>query len=110
MSQVTYQASFSGDNRDDSAPESTSPGGPDVVRWQVVARTAGLIPAQIMAGRLQAEGIPARAWQEAAGQAIGLTVGLLGTGYVAVPVELAEPAERILASDADSLEDFDDVP
>ena len=34
--------------------------------WEVVSQAAGLLPAQIMAGRLQSEGIPARAWQEGA--------------------------------------------
>ena len=74
----------------------TTPGGDKEIRWKVVARTSGLMPATIMAGRLQAENIPARAWQEGAGQAMGLTVGLLGTGYVAVPEEYADLALEIL--------------
>ena len=77
----------------------TTPDGSEAVRWQVVAKQAGLMQATIVAGRLQAAGIPARTWQEGAGQAIGLTVGLLGTGYVAVPEEYAEQAEAILAED-----------
>jgi hypothetical protein len=60
-----------------------------------------------LAGRLQAEGIPARAWQEAAGQALGLTVGLLGTGYVAVPAGLADQAREILA-DVAEVEEVED--
>lgn len=71
-------------------------GGSEEVRWEVVAQTAGLTPATIIAGRLQAEGIPARAWQEGAGRALGLTVGLLGTGYVTVPEEYAAAARRVL--------------
>jgi hypothetical protein len=67
------------------------------VHWVVIAHTAGLVPAQIIAGRLQAEGIMARAWGESAGVALGLTVGLLGTGYVGVPEELVEEAQAILA-------------
>ena len=70
------------------------------IKWQVVAKEPGLAPAQIIANRLVSEGIPARAWQEGAGQAFGLTVGLLGTGYVAVPEEFEEEAKAILAMSA----------
>ncbi len=80
-----------------SLPQETTPGGSDEVRWEIVATAPGIAVAHIIAGRLQAEGIPARAWQEAAGQAIGLTVGLLGTGYVSVPQEFADQAREILA-------------
>jgi hypothetical protein len=66
---------------------------------------SGLTQAAIIAGRLQAEGIPARAWQEGAGQALGLTVGLLGTGYVAVPAELVEEAEAVLDEEFEVDED-----
>lgn len=76
--------------------QQTTPNGKREVHWRVVAQTAGLLPAQIMVGRLQAEGIPARAWQEGAGQAHGLIVGKLGTGHVEVPEEYAEEATRIL--------------
>jgi hypothetical protein len=69
---------------------------PQSVKWEVVARMPGLTPAaEILAARLHSEGIPARAYQEAGG-AIGLTVGLLGIGYVAVPEEYAEEALSIL--------------
>lgn len=74
----------------------TSPGGQEEVRWRVVAQTPGLTPATVLAGRLGAEGIPARVWQESAGRAIGLTVGLLGTGYVAVPEEFVDEATTVL--------------
>jgi hypothetical protein len=68
---------------------------PQYITWEVVARMPGLTPAQILAARLHSEGIPARAYQEASG-AIGLTVGLLGIGYVAVPEEFADEALAIL--------------
>lgn len=76
--------------------DETTPGGRKEIRWETVAQTMGLMQATIIAGRLQAEGIPARAWQEAAGQAFGLLVGALGTGHVAVPEEYAEKALAIL--------------
>lgn len=81
--------------------QEATPGQQEPVRWEVVARMPGLTPATIVAGRLQAEGIPARAWQEGAGQALGLTVGLLGTGYVAVPESYAEKALDLLSESAE---------
>lgn len=82
---------------DDAQSGETTPGGKEPARWVTVYRTLGLAPAQIMAGRLEAEGIPARAWQEGAGQALGLTVGLLGNGHVSVPEPMAKQAREILA-------------
>ncbi len=87
-----------------SQENSGSPNGSQEVRWKVVAQAPGITPATIIAGRLQAEGVPVRVWQEAAGQALGLTVGLLGTGYVLVPEEYVEQALEILAYEADPLE------
>ncbi|MCB9007931.1 MAG: hypothetical protein H6656_11290 [Ardenticatenaceae bacterium] len=79
------------------------------VKWEVVAQMPGLTPATIVAGRLKAEGVPVRVWQEGAGQALGLTVGLLGTGYVAVPEEYKDQALTILETDyEDDAADWDD--
>lgn len=77
--------------------QTTTPGGEQQIRWKVATKTAGITPATIIAGRLEAEGIPAHAWQEGAGQAYGLTVGLLGDGYVMVPESYLEQARAILA-------------
>ncbi|WP_420641368.1 putative signal transducing protein [Candidatus Leptofilum sp.] len=93
---------------------SSSPGRYQEVKWEVVARMPGITPATIVAGRLKTEGIPVRVWQEGAGQALGLTVGLLGTGYVAVPEEFADRALEILEDEqdpdafAEAFDDFDD--
>ncbi|MCB9421299.1 MAG: DUF2007 domain-containing protein [Ardenticatenaceae bacterium] len=84
----------------DSTSRETPRGNREEIHWEVVARTGGIMPATIMAGRLQAEGIPARAWQEGAGRALGLTVGILGTGYVAVPEEFVDKAQAILADES----------
>ncbi len=75
------------------------------VRWQEVATASGITAAQIIVGRLQSEGIPARAWQEGAGQATGLVVGLLGTAHVVVPEEFAEQARDILDEGDEYLDD-----
>ncbi len=77
----------------------TTPGHYVDVKWEVIARVSGLLQAQIIAGRLQSEDIPTRAWQEGAGQALGITVGLLGTGYVMVPEEFVEQALDILEAE-----------
>lgn len=76
------------------------------VRWKEVATAAGITPAQILVGRLQSEGIPARAWQEGAGQATGLVVGLLGTAHVMVPEEFAEQAKAILEEGDDFIDEM----
>lgn len=87
-------------------------GGYREVKWEVVARMPGIAPATIVAGRLKTEGVPVRVWQEGAGQAMGLTVGLLGTGYVAVPEEFVDQALEILEYEEDPADwdgQFDDV-
>lgn len=71
------------------------------VKWEVVAQLPGITAATVVAGRLKAEGIPVRVWQEGAGQALGLTVGLLGTGYVVVPEAFVEQALEILEFEYD---------
>ena len=89
------------ENEEAAGAGTATPGGDQETKWEVVAEEAGLAPAQIIAGRLQAEGIPARAWQEGAGQAFGLTVGMLGSGYVEVPEAYLEEARAILAADVE---------
>lgn len=88
----------------ETSEQATTPGGRREIKWEVVTKTSGLAPAEIIAQRLQTEGIPARAWQEGAGQAFGLTVGLLGNGYVIVPDSYLAQAKAILA---ESIEDED---
>jgi hypothetical protein len=79
-----------------SKTSSTTPSGEQAMSWVVVAKTMGLLQAQIMAERLQSDGIRAWAWQEGAGRALGLTVGLLGEGRVLVLEEDAMQARAIL--------------
>ena len=72
-------------------------------RWSHVrSETAELRPES------EQEGIPARAWQEGAGQATGLVVGLLGTGHVVVPEEFAEKAREILDEDDDFIDELNE--
>ncbi len=88
-------------SQDSGEDREASPGGKQEVKWVEVAQTFGLTQAQIIAGRLQAENIPAYAWQEGAGQATGLVVGLLGAGHVMVPQEFEERALEILSDDVE---------
>ena len=80
-----------------STAKSTPKGGSESIRWVSVMLTPGILPAQIIADSLKVEGIPAYARQEAAGSAFGLTVGLLGSGYVLVPEEFEKKARAFLA-------------
>jgi len=105
---MPYNSDDDSSQNENSGSKRTSPGGQKEIKWKVVAETSGLTPATIIAGRLKEEGVPVRAWQEGAGQALGLTVGLLGTGYVAVPEEYEEKALAILDVDYEAYEDWQD--
>lgn len=94
-----------------SGSAETPRGGREPIRWVTVEKTMGLLPAQILAGRLESEGIRARAMQEGAGRAIGLTVGLLGEGRVYVPAEQEEEARELIKqiqNEPIEWEDFED--
>jgi hypothetical protein len=98
MSEFTSNTPFA------AGSQETPAGNPEEVIWETVASTFGIIQANIIVGRLRANGIPAVAWQEGAGQAAGLIVGSLGTGYVQVPEEFADQALTLL-QDTDPLGD-----
>ena len=63
----------------------------------VVADNLNPGEANIIKGRLESQGIPALAQQEAIGSVLGLTVGPLGSARVLVPEPLVEQALAILA-------------
>lgn len=96
MSNLNAQSLPLNASGDDEETAVAHHGGSTEIKWEIVARTPGITPATIIAGRLKAENIPVRVWQEGAGQALGLTVGILGTGNVAVPEEYADLALEIL--------------
>jgi hypothetical protein len=83
----------------------TSPGGAEPIRWVRVAVALGPAHAEILRGRLEAEGIPARVLREPAGSVYGLTVGLLGQIDVVVPQEYAAQARDLLASDTETTDE-----
>ena len=101
MSNIASFAFSSSDDEDETKSRAADPGrgGGQPVKWQVVAETSGVLPAQVIAGSLEAAGIPVRVGQESVGRAYGFTVGPLGTGYVAVPEERVEEALALLEED-----------
>ena len=93
---------------DDETTTGSGSAGSHAVNWEVVAEAPGLLPARIIADRLQAEGVPAYAWQESVGQAYGMIYGPLGAGFVSVPEEYVQAAQEILAAPVEMDLDVDD--
>lgn len=76
----------------------TTGGGKDDQTPVVVWEAANRMEAEIVAGRLQSEGIPAIIRGEALGAIYGLTTGTLAAANVLVPALLAEKALDILTT------------
>ena len=66
-----------------------------------VYRTAGLLQAEIIKGRLESAGIPVMLDYESLGRVIGITVDGLGEVRILVPNERADEAKELLAPSAD---------
>jgi len=66
-------------------------------KWEVAHVAAGMINAQIVAGRLETEDIPVRLQYEAVGVIYGLTVDGLGEVKVLVPAGYIKKALEVLA-------------
>ena len=66
-------------------------------KWEVAHVAAGMIDANIVAGRLETEGIPVRLQYEAVGIIYGLTVDGLGAVKLLVPEEFTEKAIEAIA-------------
>ena len=65
----------------------------------------GMLPAQVVKGRLETEGIPVLLRYEAVGQIFGLTIDGLGSVSVLVPHEFAGLAISLLSEDVSAGED-----
>ena len=76
-------------------------------KWKVVHVAAGMINANIVAGRLETEGIPVTFHYEAVGAIYGLTIDGLGKVEVMVPAEQVKQALTVLA---DRYEEEDVAP
>lgn len=68
----------------------------DPESWSVAVTASGLTAAQVMAGRLEAEGIPVRLRYDVAGSLYGVTINGLGAVRILVPEEYVEQARQIL--------------
>ena len=64
--------------------------------WVEIAVVGGITLAEVIATSLRAAGIPALAYQEGAGQALGLTIGALGDASVLVPESRVDEARRLV--------------
>jgi len=86
------------------------------INWKELTITDGLTLAELLVNQLREADIPAYAWQQGAGVALGMTVGPLGRGHVMVPEEFLAEAQDFLAAtpidgegpDPDEDDDFDD--
>ncbi len=79
----------------------TTTGGSDDQKPVMVWEAANRMEAQIVAGRLHSEGIPAIIQGETLGAIYGLTTGNLAAATVWVPGALADKALEILNTDVD---------
>lgn len=65
--------------------------------WEVVARASGLAQANLIAGRLETDGIRTRLSYESAGAVYAITIDGLGEVRLLVPAADRERAAEILA-------------
>ncbi len=79
----------------------TTTGGSDDQKPVMVWEAANRMEAEIVAGRLHSEGIPAIIQGEALGAIYGLTTGNLAAATVWVPGALADKALEVLNTDVD---------
>lgn len=66
----------------------------------LVYRTAGMLQAEVIKGRLESAGIPVMLDYESLGRVYGLIVDGLGEVRILVPTERAEDAKALLESAA----------
>jgi hypothetical protein len=70
---------------------------PDAVFWEAVATASGMTQANLIAGRLESEGIPTKLDYEAAGAIYAITIDGLGEVRILVPVADWERAREVLS-------------
>jgi hypothetical protein len=78
-------------------------------RLVTVYISQGMLPAQVVRGKLESAGIPVRLKYEAIGQIIGLTVDGLGRVEVQVPEDCAADAEYLLLEEEAGADPEDDM-
>jgi hypothetical protein len=80
------------------------------VELVTVYSSMGMLRAQVMRGKLEANGVPVFLKYESVGQVFGLTVDGLGLVEVKVPVELAEAARALIREDEDDWPESQQLP
>ena len=76
----------------------------DEAAWKLVATASGMTQANIIAGRLESEGIATRLRYEAAGSIYAVTIDGLGEVRILVPLADWERAKELLARSYDDRE------
>jgi hypothetical protein len=66
------------------------------LQWEVVEEVAGDGRAKILAGLLEAQGIPVLLSQEGVGSVYAVTVGKLGRVQILVPADSLEQARQVI--------------
>ena len=69
----------------------------DEEKWEVACTASGITNANIVVGRLETEGIPAKLKYEAVGAIYAITIDGLGKVDILVPADDLERAREILA-------------
>ena len=77
----------------------------DKLELVTVYTAQGMLPAQVIKGKLESADIPVMLKYESAGQIFGLTVDGLGQVQVQVPAEFAEEALALVDEDAGAVYD-----
>ena len=77
----------------------------DKMALVTVYTSQGMLPAQVIKGKLESANIPVMLKYESAGQIFGLTVDGLGQVQVQVPIEFAEEALALIDEDAGAVYD-----
>jgi hypothetical protein len=72
-----------------------------------VYSSMGMLRAQVMRGKLEANGVPVFLKYESVGQVFGLTVDGLGLVEVKVPLEWADAARDLIREDDDEWPESD---
>jgi hypothetical protein len=75
-----------------------------------VYESMGMLGAQVVKGKLEANGIPAMLKYDSATLVFGLTIDGLGMVQVQVPEEFAEDAEALVAEDSEVEPEPEDGP
>ena len=73
----------------------------DEEKWEVACRASGMTNANIVAGRLETEGIPTKLKYEAVGAIYAITINRLGEVEIMVPESLLDKAREVLSRSYD---------